>query len=145
MSIFTSTRKLDATPEAVFAAIGDPARLAKWWGPDGFTNRFEVFEFRPGGRWVFDMIGPDGRVYPNESVFEEIEAGRRIVIRHVCLPHFTLSITLEPAPDGTRVHWQQVFADAAVADAIRHIVAPANEQNLDRLGVEVGPGTSVTG
>lgn len=145
MSIFTSTRKLDATPAAVFAAIGDPARLAKWWGPDGFTNRFEVFEFRPGGRWVFDMIGPDGRVYPNESVFEEIEAGRRVVIRHVCLPHFTLSITVEPAPDGTRVHWQQVFADAAVADAIRHIVAPANEQNLDRLGVEVGPGKSVTG
>lgn len=142
MSTFTSTRNLDATPAAVFAAIGDPARLAKWWGPDGFTNRFEVFEFRPGGRWVFDMIGPDGRVYPNESVFEEIEAGRRVVIRHVCLPHFTLSITLEPAPDGTRVHWQQVFADAAVADAIRHIVAPANEQNLDRLGAEVRRGNA---
>ena len=65
MSTFTSTRNLHATPAAVFAAIGDPARLAKWWGPDGFTNRFEVFEFWPGGRWVFDMIGADGRVYPN--------------------------------------------------------------------------------
>ena len=142
MSTFTSTRNLHATPAAVFAAIGDPARLAKWWGPDGFSNRFEVFEFRPGGSWVFDMIGPDGRVYPNESVFDEIEADRRVVIRHVCLPHFTLTITLEPAPGGTRVHWQQVFADAAVADAIRHIVAPANEQNLDRLGVEVRRGNA---
>ncbi len=140
MSTFTSTRNLDATPAAVFAAIGDPARLAKWWGPDGFSNRFEVFEFRPGGKWVFDMIGPDGRVYPNESVFDEIEADRRVVIRHVCLPHFTLTITLEPTPGGTQVHWQQVFADAAVADAIRHIVAPANEQNLDRLVVEVSEG-----
>jgi len=142
MSTFTSARNLDATPAAVFAAIRDPARLAKWWGPDGFSNRFEVFEFRPGGKWVFDMIGPDGRVYPNESVFDEIEAGRRVVIRHVCQPHFTLTITLEPAPGGTRVHWQQVFADAAVANAIRHIVAPANEQNLDRLGVELGQGNA---
>ncbi len=142
MSTFTSTRNLDATPAAVFAAIRDPARLAKWWGPDGFSNRFEVFEFRPGGRWVFDMIGPDGRVYPNESVFDEIEVERQVVIRHVCLPHFTLTITLAPVPGGTQVHWQQVFADAAVADAIRHIVAPANEQNLDRLGAELGQGNA---
>lgn len=142
MSTFTSTRNLDATPAAVFAAIGDPARLAKWWGPEGFSNRFEVFEFRPGGDWVFDMIGPDGRVYPNGSVFEEIEAGRRVMIRHVCPPHFKLTIALEPAPGGTRVHWQQVFADAAVAAAIRHIVAPANEQNLDRLGAEIRQGNA---
>jgi uncharacterized protein YndB with AHSA1/START domain len=145
MSTFTSTRNLDATPAAVFAAIGDPARLAKWWGPDGLSNRFEVFDFRPGGRWVFDMVGPDGRVFPNESVFDEIKAERRVVIRHTCLPHFTLTIALEPVPGGTRVHWQQVFADAAVADAIRHIVAPANEQNLDRLGAEVRQGVAAAG
>lgn len=137
MSTFTSIRNLAADPPAVFAAIRDPARLAKWWGPDGFSNRFEVFDFRPGGKWVFDMVGPDGRIYPNESVFDEIEAERRVVIRHVCQPHFTLTITLEPAPGGTRIHWQQVFDDAVVAAAIRHIVAPANEQNLDRLGAEL--------
>ncbi len=138
MSTFTSTRNLAAEPSAVFAAISDPARLARWWGPSGFSNRFDVFEFRPGGKWVFDMIGPDGRIYPNESVFENIDADRRVVIRHVCQPHFTLTITLEPAPGGTLLHWLQVFADAAVASAIRHIVEPANEQNLDRLSAEVG-------
>lgn len=142
MTTFTSTRQLRAAPSAVFAAIQDPARLATWWGPDGFSNRFDVFEFRPEGRWVFDMIGPDGKVYPNESVFAHIEAGRQVVIRHVCAPHFTLSITLEPAPEGTRVHWQQVFADAAVAEAVRHIVEPANEQNLDRLSAEVARGSA---
>jgi len=138
MSTFTSTRNLGAEPSAVFAAISDPARLARWWGPSGFSNRFDVFDFRPGVKWVFDMIGPDGRIYPNESVFENIEADRRVVIRHVCQPHFTLTITLEAAPGGTRIHWLQVFADAAVASAIRHIVEPANEQNLDRLSAEVG-------
>jgi len=142
MTTFTSTRQVRAAPSAIFAAIQDPVRLATWWGPDGFSNRFDVFEFRPEGRWVFDMIGPDGKVYPNESVFAHIEAGRQVVIRHVCAPHFTLSITLEPAPEGTRVHWQQVFADAAVAEAVRHIVEPANEQNLDRLSAEVARGSA---
>lgn len=137
MSIFTTTRTLPAKPSAVFAAIADPARLARWWGPDGFSNRFDMFEFRPGGKWVFDMIGPDGKIYPNESVFVNIEADRQVVIRHVCEPHFTLTITLEPSPGGTLVRWEQAFADAAVADAVRDIVVPANEQNLDRLSAEL--------
>ncbi len=117
MSTFTSTRNLRAEPSAVFAAIKDPARLAKWWGPNGFSNRFEVFEFQPGGKWVFDMIGPDGKVYPNESVFVNIEADRQVVIRHICQPHFTLTITLEPSPEGTLLHWEQAFADVSVANA----------------------------
>ena len=32
--------------------------------------------------------------------------------------------------------------DAAVAQAVRHIVEPANEQNLDRLGVELERGAT---
>ncbi len=87
------------------------------------------------------MIGPDGKVYPNESVFADIEADRQVVIQHVCQPLFTLTITLELAPGGTLVHWAQEFADPAVANAVGHIVVPANEQNLDRLSAEVARGS----
>jgi uncharacterized protein YndB with AHSA1/START domain len=137
MTAFSTTRQLTAPPAAVFAAIRDGERLARWWGPAGFSNRFEVFEFFPGGKWVFTMIGPDGKAYPNESVFAEIEVDRRMVIEHVCPPHFQLAITLEPAAGGTLLRWVQTFADAAVAESIRHIVEPANEQNLDRLSAEL--------
>ena len=67
MSTFTTSRQLAAIPSAVFAAINDPVRLARWWGPAGFSNRFDVFEFQAGGKWFFTMIGPDGKVYPNEA------------------------------------------------------------------------------
>ena len=143
MTTFQTSRDVCAAPAAVFAAIQDPNRLAKWWGPRGFSNRFEVFEFQPGGQWVFDMIGPDGTVYPNESVFEHIEADRQVVIRHICQPHFTLTISLAPSATGTLVNWLQVFGDAAVAEAVRHIVAPANEQNLDRLVAELATGNAL--
>jgi uncharacterized protein YndB with AHSA1/START domain len=133
MSIFKTQRQLSATPAAVFAAIADPARLATWWGPEGFTNQFETFEFKVGGRWVFTMVGPDGQSYPNESVFAAIVADQLVVIRHSCQPFFTLTITLQANAEGTLVLWEQAFDGAAVAQAVRHIVEPANEQNLDRL------------
>ena len=44
-----------------------------------------------------------------------------------------LSVRLEPVPDGTRLTWEQTFADARTTQAVRAIVEPANEQNLDRL------------
>jgi uncharacterized protein YndB with AHSA1/START domain len=135
---FATAREIAAPPAKVFAAIAEPARLARWWGPKGFTNKFEVCEFKPGGRWVFAMIGPDGKVYPNEMVFDAIERDRRIVVRHLSAPTFVLTITLEPTATGTRVLWEQVLDDPAVARTVRPIVEPANEQNLDRLTAEIG-------
>lgn len=138
MTTFSTSRQLAATPTEVFAAISDAQRLARWWGPKGFTNRFELFEFHEGGRWVFDMIAPNGATYPNEAVFSSIDVGSRVVIDHVCEPHFKLTITLEPSAAGTLLRWDQAFADATVARKLQHIVEPANEQNLDRLNHELG-------
>jgi len=138
MTTFSISRQLAATPSAVFGAIQDAACLATWWGPAGFSNAFDVFEFQPGGRWVFTMIGPDGTRYPNEAVFERIEPDRQVVIRHVCQPFFALTITLAPRDGGTWLTWDQTFDDPAVAQAVRHIVEPANEQNLDRLTAVLG-------
>jgi uncharacterized protein YndB with AHSA1/START domain len=138
MNTFQSSRHFAHTPQAIFAAIQAPERLARWWGPSGFTNQFEVFDFRDGGHWVFDMVGPDGTRYANESVFARIEADHQVVIDHTCAPLFRLTITLEPEGNGTRVHWLQVFDDPAFAQAMKHILEPANAQNLDRLALELG-------
>lgn len=137
MSLFRTTRTLSAPPEAVFAAIRDPERLARWWGPEGFRNSFHTFEFRPGGAWLFTMHGPDGTDYPNQSEFLEIEANNRVRIKHVNLPHFELSISLEPVRTGTLLTWVGVFEDAAFAEKARAFLERANEQNLDRLQAEL--------
>lgn len=131
--VLQTQRTLPFTADAIYAAFAEPQRLAAWWGPDGFTNSFETFEFKVGGAWKFIMHGPDGNNYPNESVFSELVPNQKIVIRHVCAPLFTLTVTLTPNADGTLVGWHQDFADAKLVAAIRHIVEPSNEQNLDRL------------
>ena len=86
------------------------------------------------------MHGPNGTDYPNESEFVEIVPDALVRIRHLSPPHFVLTITLGSTADGTLVSWEQEFADARVAEALRAIVEPANEQNLDRLAREVGVG-----
>lgn len=140
MSVFHTSRELPAFPESVFAAIQDPARLARWWGPDGFTNTFHTFEFRPGGSWIFTMHGPDGTDYPNQSEFLEIVPDSMIRIKHISQPRFELTISLEPSTSGTLVSWVGAFANSAFAEKTRSFLEAANEQNLDRLAREVGTG-----
>lgn len=128
-----TSRILPFTPEAVYGAFASPELLASWWGPDGFSNTFEVFEFKAGGQWKFVMQGPDGKRYANECVFTVLEPGRSVVIRHACAPYFTLTITLAAAAAGTHLTWDQVFDDTQTAQAVKQIVEPANEQNIDRM------------
>lgn len=137
MSTIKTSREIPATPEAVLAAIQDPSRLARWWGPSGFTNTFDTFDFTPGGAWLLTMHGPDGQSYPNESQFLEIVANERVVIRHLNLPHFDLTITLGPSTTGTTVSWLQVFEDTTFAENARDFLLTANAQNMDRLAAEV--------
>ena len=137
MTTFNTTRDIPAPVEHVFAAISDPQRLNRWWGPAGFTNTTSVCEFKQGGRWSFIMHGPDGQNYPNENVFAEIVAPRKVVIQHVVEPKFSLTIGLTASAVGTLVSWSQAFENSELASRIEHIVVPANEQNLDRLSLEV--------
>jgi uncharacterized protein YndB with AHSA1/START domain len=133
----SASRVIDATPQAIWAALSDPSRLALWWGPHGFTNTFDVFEFRPGGRWRFTMHGPDGKNYENDSVFVALDAPRRAVIDHISAPRFELTVDLEDLGGRTRVVWTQVFETAELRDAIRPRADPGNQQNLERLAAHL--------
>lgn len=132
-----TSRTIDAPRERVFLAFRDPARLARWWGPRGFTSRFATFEFRPGGRWSFVMHGPDGVDYANESVFVAVDEPARVVVEHVSPPHFVLTITLREEGAKTVVEWRQRFDSPEQRRRIAKFAVEANEQNLDRLAAEI--------
>lgn len=135
---FVHSRLIDAPREQVYRAFAQPERLARWWGPNGFTNTFQQFDLWPGGHWRFVMHGPDGTDHPNESVFLEVAAPRRVVFEHLSEQHhFLMHIGFEARGSQTMVHWRQVFDTAEHKQHIAAFVAAANEQNLDRLAAEV--------
>ena len=88
-------------------------------------------------RWLLTMHGPDGKNYPNESRFIRIEPSRLVEIEHLSGHHFILRIELQAEPAGTRVHWRQTFDTQAHYNRIAGFVTSANEQNLERLALEV--------
>jgi len=137
MTILNTSREIAASIEDVFAAFSDAERLARWWGPKGFTNTFDVCEFETGGRWVYTMHGPDGKDYPNESVFREIVPEQKIVIEHIVLPLYELVITFSATDRKTKITWEQDFENKVFATKMHDFLETANQQNLDRLTAEV--------
>jgi uncharacterized protein YndB with AHSA1/START domain len=71
-------RVIRAPKKLVWAAWMNPETLPKWWGPDGFSCQTKRIDLRTGGDWVFDMIGPDGTVFPNHQRYAEVRAEDRI-------------------------------------------------------------------
>jgi uncharacterized protein YndB with AHSA1/START domain len=132
-----NTRLLDAPRDLVFTAWTDPDRLARWWGPLGFTNTFHEFDPRPGGVWRLVMHGPDGRDYQNTHIFVEIVPGERIILRHVTGPRFQLTATFAAETGKTRLTWHMLFDSAEDCAKAKTYAVQANEQNFDRLAAEL--------
>ena len=65
-------RVIRAPKAAVWGAWMNPDALPQWWGPEGFSCRTKRIDLRTGGEWVFDMIGPDGTVFPNHHRYGEV-------------------------------------------------------------------------
>ncbi|MBL9051984.1 MAG: SRPBCC domain-containing protein [Tabrizicola sp.] len=71
-------RVIRAPVATVWGAWMNAESLPKWWGPDGFSCRTSRIDLREGGEWVFDMIGPDGTVFPNHHRYGRVIPEARI-------------------------------------------------------------------
>lgn len=134
-------RTVDALPEQVFALWTDADRLARWWGPHGFTNPVCVADARPGGALRIHMRAPDGTVHPMTGVFRELAAPERIVFTSIAedghgRPLLQAITTVTFAAEGHRtrlvVHTTAVATTPAAAPMIAGMEAGWT-QSLERL------------
>jgi len=117
------TRVIDAPPERVFAAWTDPAQISRWFAPEGFRNETLEIDIRPGGRWRFVYVGPDGTRYENRMLFRRIEAPRLIEIEHGSdidddPARFQVTVTFDAQSNGkTVLTMRQLHPTAEQRDA----------------------------
>lgn len=71
-------RRIAAPRSTVWGAWVNEKTLPQWWGPEGFSCKTQRIDLRSGGEWVFDMIGPDGTVYPNHHLYQVVQPEDRI-------------------------------------------------------------------
>nr|WP_272210369.1 SRPBCC domain-containing protein [Marinicella sp. W31]MDC2876243.1 SRPBCC domain-containing protein [Marinicella sp. W31] len=121
--------------QTLYGCFADPATLARWWGPHGFTNRITAFDLVPGGHWLITMTASNGTDFHNRWRFEDVVEQRFIrAVHHEPVHVFTLEMTFADDADGARLTWRMRFEKTEENEAIRHLLRAANEQYLDRLG-----------
>jgi len=128
------TRLFYAPLEKMWAVWTNPELIVNWWGPDGFTNTIHKMDFCEGGEWKLTLHGPDGRSYPNRSIFKEIITNKKIVFEHFN-PYFITTVLFEPMDEKTWVDWSLLFDTAEMYDLVVkvHKADEGQKQNLDKL------------
>jgi uncharacterized protein YndB with AHSA1/START domain len=129
-----TTREVNADIDKAFRSWTDPIHLAKWWGPKGFTNTFNVYDLRPGGKWSFVMHGPDKRDYPNECVFIKIEKPSFVSWDHLPKPVFQVQTSFEKITnEKTKIIFRMIFENPEECNTLRSFIEEKNEENFDKL------------
>jgi uncharacterized protein YndB with AHSA1/START domain len=130
-------RELPFARELVWKAMTEPEHQNRWWGPDGFRNESTTMDFRVGGAWTFEMVGPDGTRYPNHSVFKEITPPARLVFDHGDGKRvwFEAAIILQDAGRGTRVTLRQLYPSRKSRDDVvdKYGAIEGGKQHLAKL------------
>lgn len=134
-------RIFDAPRELVWEAMTNPDHVVNWWGPNGFSTTIEKMDFRVGGVWKHVMHGPDGKDYPNSSMFREIVKPERIVYAHGGKRkdgpgvHFLATWTFESLGKQTRLTLHQLFDSPEDRDIVirEYGAIEGGKQTLARL------------
>lgn len=132
------TRVYDAPVKLVWDAWTDPKKVAKWWGPRGFTLTTHSKDLRPGGHWKYTMHGPDGVDYPNHTVYYEVEKYSKLVYDHGANDNqpalFRVSVLFSEVKGKTKMEMTMALETAEAAAEIRKFIKKAGgDSTWDRL------------
>lgn len=126
----TLTRLIAAPAEVIWRCWSDPEILPRWFGPQGYSCTTKEIDLREGGLWRFDMIGPDGTVWPNRHRYQLMQPCQRIEFLmdgDAEGEPMQVVVTLEAEAGGTRVTQVMTFPSAEMRDG-------ALAYGADRLG-----------
>ena len=138
----TIERLIHATPEKIWRAYTDPAILPQWFGPAGYSCRTKEIDLRTGGLWRFDMIGPDGTIWPNRHHALAYTPHREITFLMDddtdAGPPMEVTVTLTPQPAGTLLTQQIICSSVEVyAGAVAFGAVELGQTTLGKLAAMV--------
>jgi len=138
--------RMIAAPRArVWAALTDPAELAAWWGPHGFTSPRVELDLRVGGGyrivWHHEAKGDEMGL---SGTYREIEAPRRLVNTELFDQDWTggetlCTVMLDETDGRTDMTFTVLYASEAARDGALQTGMmdgmEASYQRLDQLVV----------
>jgi uncharacterized protein YndB with AHSA1/START domain len=126
---YTITRSFGVPREQVFKAWTEPARLARWFGPHGFSTPEDriSLDVRPGGAWKACVVAEDGKEAWLDGVYREVAEPEQLVFttgdpdNTEGEPASVVTVTFGDLGDGSEMWFRQaaVNTDEAHAEAAR--------------------------
>ena len=137
-NVIALTRVYEAPVQAVWEAWTNPAEVAQWWGPRGFTITTHSRDLRTGGYWHYTMHGPDGTEYENTTQYLEVVPLQRMVYDHGGHkdrpPLFRVTMLLSEHAGRTQLDLSFALATPEIAEEMRGFIKKAGgEGTWDRL------------
>lgn len=131
-------RVYNAPVKAVWDAWTDVKKVAKWWGPRGFTITTHSKDLKPGGHWNYTMHGPDGVDYPNKTHYFEVEKCAKLVYDHGASddtpPLFRVTALFSEINGKTKLDMTMAFPTPEVAEEMGKFIKQAGgDATWDRL------------
>ncbi len=91
-------------------------------------------EAETSGEWIFTMHGPDGKDYPNRTIFREVVRHKKIVHEHFD-PNFIAIIEFENQGDKTLLNWYKLYETKELFEMVEkhHKTNEGFKQTVEKL------------
>jgi uncharacterized protein YndB with AHSA1/START domain len=126
------TRAYDAPVDKVWKAWTVSDILDQWWGPKPWRAETRILEFKPGGRWHYAMVGPNGERHWSLVEFRSIDPQRSF--RSDCVFCDENGTT---ADYGPAMHWYVEFSATPAGTRVDVTLTFDKEADLQKI-VEMG-------
>jgi uncharacterized protein YndB with AHSA1/START domain len=128
----TVVRKFDAPIEQVWKAWTESSLLDQWWAPKPWKARTKSMDFRPGGKWIYAMVGPEGEQHFARMDYETITPQKGYTSEDSFCDEN--GVKNEEMPS---MHWNTQFASTGSGTTVTVLITFSSEEAMDKL-VEMG-------
>lgn len=122
------TREFNAPVDKVWAAWTDSSILDKWWAPKPWRAETKTMDFKPGGLWLYSMVGPEGEKHWSRADFKTVAPKQSFSSEsNFCdeegnpnpafSPMYWL-VEFKPSAAGTKIEVELSFADEVGMETI---------------------------
>ena len=134
---FQAIREFEAEISMVWRAWTEAELLDQWWAPKPWKCETKSQNFKPGGKWIYEMVGPNGERHGALQIYNEIRVKEFFSGKDAFadsegnineeLPVATWSNTFIPTEKGTMV---KTFAQYPNAEALQTVLKMGMEEGL---------------
>jgi PhnB protein len=122
-------RTFDAPLQLVWQAWTDSAILEQWWAPMPWKAVTKTMDFKPGGKWHYFMVGPQGEKHWSMVEYKEIVAPKYFTQQNSFCDEQGNRIADMPGSS----HWHTAFTPQGETTTVTTTITYDSAETMERM------------